>query len=306
MPLLVAAAIPLIWWHQGPDSASRLQQAALSQVCLAPEVASAWSGVLGAPAACTGAARTKLPAPRIDRKIAVASATTSPWIVANGWRFLRSPGGSFFSEVPAGSAVLAMSEAFAYRADVAVKIAESDLPVAGNFQRFLAALPDAQMPPIADVTFVDDGSALAGEALNLMVRRNLLARVAAGTEPVSGTLRVKIGDDDFPKSLASNPDQLAIAVRRKLTDEKRTIRVYGSEMVLTRLEGSGGQRRLHLINYNRNAMEGLRIRIRGEYASIKLFCFGYQGSTPEDVSAAGGFTEFSIPEFKEYAFVELR
>jgi hypothetical protein len=306
MPLLLSAAIPLIWWQQGPDSASRLQQAGLSQVCLAPEVASAWSGVAGAPPACSGAARTKLPAPRIDRKIAVASATTSPWIVANGWRFLRSPGGSFLSEAPAGSTVLAMSEAFAYRADVAVKIADSDLPAAASFQQFLAALPEAQIPPVADVTFVDDGTALAGEALNLMLRRNLLVRAARESEPASGTLRVKIGDDAFPKSLASNPDQFAIAVRRKLTDEKRTIRIYGSEMVLAQLEGSSEQKRLHLINYNRNPMEGLRIRIRGEYKSIKLSCFGYQGSTPEDVSAAGGFTEFSIPEFKEYALVELR
>ena len=306
MAPLLAAVIPLLWWQQGPATADSLKQAGVRNVCIAPEAAPAWSGVAGAPPVCTVEPRTKLPVPRIDRKVAVASPTTSPWIVSNGWRFLRFPGGRFVCETPAGSAVLAMAEAFAYRADVAVKIAEGDLKAAGSFQQFLGSLPGAETKPVTDVAFVDDGSALAGEALNMMVRRNLLVWVARGTEPAASGLRVKIGDSGFPQHLASDPNEFAMTVRRKLTDANRTLRIYGSEMVLARLESGGGRTRLHLMNYNRQPMEGLRVRIRGEYATITLSCFGITQTAPADVSADGGFTELSIPEFKEYALVELR
>ena len=42
---------------------------------------------------------------------------------------------------------------------------------------FLGGLPAADLPPIADLAVVDDGSAVTGEVMNLLARRNLLFQV---------------------------------------------------------------------------------------------------------------------------------
>src|ERR1700731_2922665 len=56
----------------------------------------------------------KLNEPRVQYRPNEASATRSPWIDANGWRILRSPGRSFVYHVAGATAALAAAEAFTY------------------------------------------------------------------------------------------------------------------------------------------------------------------------------------------------
>ena len=77
------------------------------------------------------ASREALPAPGIAPRAGVASPTRAPWIVASGWRFVRSPRASFVYELPSGKAALAAAEAFAYGADAVLKVDPADLESLG-------------------------------------------------------------------------------------------------------------------------------------------------------------------------------
>ena len=107
----------------------------------------------------------------------MASPTRAPWIAANGWRIVRSPGAKFVYDVPSGKAALAAAEAFAYAADAVMKIDPADLESLGSLLTFLRALPPVDLPMVADFAVVDDGSPVTGEAMNLLARRNLLFEI---------------------------------------------------------------------------------------------------------------------------------
>ena len=79
-------------------------------------------------------------------------------------------------------------------------------------------------------------SAVTGEVMNLLARRNLLFQVVPGAV---GAFRINIamGSPDYPREEAADPSAFALKIRRQLTDEQRTLRVYGSEVVICRLTG---------------------------------------------------------------------
>ena len=128
------------------------------------------------------------PAPRASRARAeVASATHRPWLFANGWRFLRKPDGRYWCDVPAGQAALAAAEAFAYGADAVLAIDPAGpRGASAGCWRSSPRCPRLDLPAVADVAVVDDGSPPVGEVLNLMARRNLLFEGRAeGSRPTS-------------------------------------------------------------------------------------------------------------------------
>ena len=254
--------------------------------------------------ACDDAPRVKLPAPGVNLQIRVASATRSPWIVHSGWRFLREPGAKFRYEPPAGKGALAIAEAFAYGADAAFRLDPKDYAEAGRLLEFLESVPPRELPPLADFAFVDDGSAQAGEIVNLLVRRNLLFALVNRPDP-HYDLNVVIGSPVFPRELASNPGAFATAVRSVLTDERRSMRIYGTEMAIVRAASDGKRARLQVLNYSGWPLRGVRLRIRGVFQSIQLRVFGYPDAAPTDVTAEGGFTEFTIPETGVFAIADL-
>ena len=94
-------------------------------------------------------------------------------------------------------------------------------------------------------------------------------------------------------------------VRQKLGDERRLLRIYGSDVLLGRLTGEGGKARLHLINYGERKVGGLRVRVRGAYARGTLTAFGMEKADLADYASEGGATEFTIPEMPTYAVVDL-
>lgn len=251
----------------------------------------------------------KLVTPQIARRGAnVASATRRPWIDANGWRFLRNPSGKFYYEVAAGKAALALAEAYVFNGDAIVKVDSSDqkeLAEANQMLAFLQNLPAANLPAVADLNAVDDGSDEMGEVLNLLVRRNLMFRVVPKPE-LGKRINIQLGTKTYPRESASNPSDFVLRVRRQLTDEQRSLRIYGSEIVLGRLHSDGKQARLHLINYSGREIDSLRVRVRGAFMQIKGFAFGFAAPTMREEGVAGGFTEFTLPQLGVYAVIDLK
>src|SRR5262249_18430493 len=149
---------------------------------------------------CTDAndsSREALSTPGITARAGLASPTRSPWIVANGWRVVRRPGTKFVYKLPAGTAALAPAAAFVYAAHGALKIDPSDAPGLGTMLAFLEGLPAADLPLVADLAVVDDGSAATGEVMNLLARRNLLFEVVRAPSP-RFRINIAVGSREYP------------------------------------------------------------------------------------------------------------
>lgn len=306
--LLLLATLPSLYWTQPVETAPALKQAGIERLCVPAEAAAKWraAGFMVVPLGeKERSARTRLQAPGLRSRAEVASATVRPWVNANGWRFLRTPEGRYWGDVPAGKAALAAAEAFAYGADTVLAIDPADLESAGRMLAFLSSVPESALPAAADIAVVDDRSPPVAEILNLMARRNLLFKVAPREAP-DVALNVRIGSKEFPRKEAQNPEAFALSVRRRLTDERRTLRLYGSEVVLARLVRDEGHARLHLLNYGGRMIDGLRVRLLGSWVPGEALAFGQGRMSVEDLVSADGATEFSLGLIGPYAVVDLR
>jgi hypothetical protein len=301
-------ALPAVFWPHGVERAAELKSAGIERVAVPAAQADAWRSQGFTVETVTDAdlsARQVLAAPGIVTRPAVASATRSPWASLNGWRVLRNPSAKYVYELPAGSAPLAAAEAFAYAADAILKIDQADVQDLGRMLTFLKGLPAVDLPGVADLGVVDDGSAEAGEVMNLLVRRNLLFRV--GPKPFSQfKVNVRLGAAEYPRSEAGDPSAFALKVRRQLGDDQRSLRIYGSDTVIGRLTADSTRARLHLLNYAGREVEGLRVRIRGAYTAGEAYLPDRGRVSLLDHTAADGFTECSLPVIRGYAVIDLR
>jgi hypothetical protein len=258
-------------------------------------VAAALPALLGnqpAPADCVA-----LSGPRVNFRANVARATSSPWVDANAWRFARDPQGKFCIDAPGKLSAIAAAEAFAYGATAFVRTGEDGLAGFGKMLDFLQALPPDSAPALANIGFVDDRSTQAGEMMNLLARRNLLYRVVKSPDaklPVNVT-----------KTEPGDPGKQAYAIRQQLGDEKRLLRVYGSEVVIGHLTGEAGHIRVHLVNYSQRPVTGMRVRVLGGFPKSAVQIFGVSGAKLVDFSADAEATEFTIAEMNEYAVIDL-
>jgi hypothetical protein len=305
--VLWLAALPCLYWTQPVETGAALTKAGIHRLCVAPDQAEAW-GKAGFDAVPLGEAelglREALPAPGIRARADRASPTRTPWIDANGWRFRRNPAGQYAYDVPAGKAALAAAEAYVYGADAVLKIDPADLENLGRMMAFLAPLPANELPDVVDLAVVDDGSPPLGELLNLLVRRNLLFRIVKEPSP-QYRVNVQLGTKEYPLREAGDPSALALKVRRQLTDEQRTLRIFGSEVVIGRLTGQAGHVRLHLLNYGGREIEGLRIRLRGAYPEGAADVAGPGRLMLEERVVADGATEFTVPRLGPYGVIDL-
>ena len=112
---------------------------------------------------------------------------------------------------------------------------------------------------------------------------------------------------EYPKAEAANPSVLAEKVRANLTDAKRSLRIYGSEVVIGRLLAQNGSARLYLINYQsgHRAVEGIRVRVAGDYSKHSVSAYDAPGRSLMDYGMKTGAIEFTLPELKTYAVVDL-
>jgi hypothetical protein len=307
LPLLLAA-LPCLYWAGPVEGAAPIRAAKVEPLCVPPEQAEAWSkaGFKATPLAPSELkSRDALATPGLrPRGAGRAGPTRSPWVFTNGARFLRQPDGRFAYELPAGRATLAAAEAFAYQADAVLQADPADLEALGRMYAFLRELPPRELADVADVAVVDDGSPLLAESLNLLVRRNVLFRIAKQPVPQL-RVTVKLGTPEYPQGDAADPSALALKIRRQLGDEQRSLRIFGSEVVIGRLTGDATRLRLHLLNYGGREIEGLRVRLRGSFVEDAAWASGPGRVALEDVTRTEGATEFSLPRLETYAVIDL-
>ncbi len=250
---------------------------------------------------------SKATTPKVTFRRNEASATRAPWVDSNGWRYLRQPDGHFYCDAPgAAAAALAAAEAFAYDVHVAIHTDDAGSAPLAKMLAFLRTVKGDDFSPLVNIGFVDDGSAESGEFMNLLVRRNLLFRVIKQADPTLD-LTVVPGSAEYPKAEAANPSLLAEKVRSNLTDAKRSLRLYGSEVVVGRLVGHGGDARLYLTNYGaaRSPAQGVRVRVLGSFSKQEAAQFDAPETKLIDVSVDSKGTEFTLPELKTFAIINL-
>lgn len=309
LQVVPAAASPCLYWTQTvEESAAALESAGIARVCVAADRVDGWrqAGFDAAPVdAADLAARRPLESPGVGAQVNRVSATRSPWIDANGWRFIREPSGRFrYEDLRVRRGALAAAEAFTYGADVLLQIDPEDLPAVGEMLTFLSGVPADRLPPVADFGVVDDGSEVMGEVMNLLSRRNLLFEVVPAPSP-RFRINVALGASGYSQEEAADPSAFALKVRHQLTDAERTLRVFGTEIVICRLTGDADHRRLQLLNYGGREMTGVRIRVRGAYRASAAQVSGVGNVPLEDYVIADGATEFSVPRLTTYGVVEL-
>jgi hypothetical protein len=304
--LLVALLLPAVFWDKGPETAAQLKQAGITEIAVPGSLESRWKGVSGFQTRVTDPEHSvKLTTPGVQYRMNEASASRSPWINSNGWRILREPSGRFYYDAPGPAATLAAAEAFMYGADAVLRPDAAGLELLGQTLSFLGSVKPAELAPVADIGFADDGSPQSGEVMNLLIRRNLQFKIAPQPDP-KFKLYVPLGSTK-PKQAASDPSAFTQQIRFELGDEHRSLRIYGSEVVIGRLAGSGGRLRVQLLNYAAGArpIRGLRIRVLGRYPKHELSVLGVAGAKLVDFTATDEATEFTVPDLKSYAVVDL-
>jgi hypothetical protein len=310
VPVVPAGVAPLIYWAEGMETAESLKQAGIEQIAAPADKAEAWRKAgfkVIAVSAAEFARREKLLTPRVAGRANVASATRRPWVDSNGWRFVRSPAGRFYYELPKGKAAMAIAEAFAYKADAILKIdptSLADLTEAGAMYDFIKDLAGENYPPIADIGVIDDKSPEIAEILNLLTRRNLLFKIVKAPAPQL-RVNIRLGSKEYPRAEAADPNDFAQKIRRRLGDENRGLRVYGTETVICRLTGDGARARLHLLNYGGRDIDGMRLRLRGDFRRVDARAFGPGLIEPEDIVKDETATEFSLPRIGIYTVIDL-
>ena len=304
LTFLLAALLPGLYWDQGAKTVEAVKQTGVERVLVPAGQESVWKAA-GIDAHVFHAAKfVKLPSPGVERRMNEAAATSMPWVDANGWRLERDGSHQYYYDVPWRRSALAAAEAYVYGVDAVVHTEPRDLTAFGKMLAFLKGIDQPAMPVMANIAIIDDGSDDTGEVLNLLSRRNLLYQVVTAPDP-KYDLTVQIGSKEFPKEEALDPFGFAALVRQKLTDEKRYLRIYGSDVVLGKLNGDGRRLRVHLINYGGGKVDGLRVRVLGSYQHGKLAAFGIVNPTLADYAQIDGGTEFTIPEMAEYAVIDL-
>lgn len=295
---ILAALLPGIFWDQGIETAAKLKAAGVKNILVPAARVEAWkaAGFQATAFSAEGAKCQEAESPRVDMRMNVASATTAPWVIANGWKYQRSAVGRWCYAAADGGAALAAAEAYAYGVDAVVTPKPADVEELGKMMAFLASIDKPAMRGLANIGVVDDGSESTAEVLNLMSRRNLQFRVLKKADP-GFDLTVT------PKDVA-DPYEYAVEVRRKLGDDKRWVKLYGSEVVIARMTGDGGRARLHLLNYSRRNVDGLRVRVLGKW-KVSLAVFGAGKVEPAEPAQDDTGTEFSIPRLGTYAVVDL-
>jgi hypothetical protein len=289
---MLALVLLSLFTDAPPAAAPQLKALDIGCVYVAPEAVAAWTaaGVCAQPLPAV----TRLPAPGVQYRMNVASASNAPWVNSNGWQYRRGLPGAVLVDAP--NPLLAAAEAHAYGRDVILKVAPADWPKYAEAVRLLGRLPASRLPGLANFAFLDDGSPAAGENLNLLIRRNLLFRLVSAPDPALPlTVRPQAGD----------PSRFAYEVRQKIGDDRRLLRLYGSDVVIAHLEGDASVRRVILLNYGNRNVEGLRVRLLGAFPKVEIASSAGPLAV-RDLLVTAGTTEFSLPLVPAYAVIDLK
>lgn len=304
---VLAGILPVLFWPGTNIDAPLLRQAGIIHIAVPAAQAAAWKTVTGIkvePVDLNKAVR--VPAPGANYRMSDASASRVPWVSSNGWRFLRQPKALFCYQVKGVTAGLAAAEAFSFGARALIQTDATGLAPLASMLKFLGSLDVPQAPALADLGFIDDGSALNAEVMNLLVRDNLLFKVIRSPDPQL-KLTVQLGSKEYS---SDNANVLEHRIRANLNDERRLIRIYGTSVVVARVAVDGKSRKLciHLLNYGAahgTRVGAFRIHMIGRYGKGNLHAFDSRNSRLMDYESGQDATEFTVPELKTYAAVDL-
>lgn len=309
MILLLAVVLPLLFWPQGVDTAAELRSAGIAHIAVpSPDAAAQWRTITGMSADPVDLSETvKLPTPGVVLQIDEASASRVPWVTSNGWRFMRQPQAKFYYDIPPNIAALAAAEASCFGGESLIHTESNGVEPLAKMIDFLRAIDTEAAKPIADIGFIDNNSSTSAEVLNLLVRDNLLFKIVPASGP-GAKLTVQLGSKDYPASSVKDADSIVHAIRANLTDAKRTVRIFGSSVVIVHLTGEIDKPRLHLLNYGAGAhirVAGFRVRVLGRYSQFRVHSFGAPGEHLLDYEVQSDATEFTVPELQTYAVIDL-
>ena len=303
MILLFLTLIPGLLWDEGPKTAPVLAKAGIREIATTGK-ASNWDSTNVRATNVNAASLEKVDAPGVDFQAARGGATGDPWINSNLWRELKDQGKAFVYEVSGPAVPLAVAEAYASGARAYIRVKRDDLGAFAAAIRFLREIDGPPLEPRVNVGLVDDGSPEMEEIMNLLVRRNLLFQPVGEATEWKGA-RVRVGTPEYSKAMAAEPYAFAAVVRDRIGDDRRLVRIYGSNTTVVRMFGGGTHSRVHLIQYGRDSVRGLRVRVLGRYPRVLVAGLGQRVTVPQDVTMDDSATEFTIPEFHTYAVVDL-
>ena len=165
--VLLASAIPGVFWAGDPASASELPAAGVKRIYAPPAQVEVWKkqGVTALPESSLKE-YTTVPPPKTQMRNDVAAATSVPWWMQTAGDTTAGSNEHSYSSLPPGSAGLAAAEAHAYGVDAVLAPDAADLPALRSMLAFLRRR----------------GSALAGNGEH-RCRRRRVARFRRGAEP---------------------------------------------------------------------------------------------------------------------------
>lgn len=308
MRLLLAVLIPVLFWQDGRGDAPEIRNAGLTHIAIPSDQAAEWKQIQGISAEPVDAGKTvKLQAPGVALRIDEASASRKPWVSSNGWKFLRQPTAKFYYDAGPETAPLAAAEAFCFGGDALIHTDKNGIKPLAEMLQFLNAVNSDAGKPITDIGFVDNGSPVAAEVMNLMVRDNLLFGIT-GPANSDYKLTVRLGSQDYPASSTQDADSVVHRIRMNLTDDRRSVRIFATSVVIVRLTGGRDKARLHLLNYGAAhsiRVGGFRVRVLGRYPKFQIHSFGAPREQLQDYEVQSDATEFTVPELRTYAVVDL-
>ncbi|MCC6366894.1 MAG: hypothetical protein IT165_25515 [Bryobacterales bacterium] len=240
----------------------------------------------------------KVPAPGVRYRMNMAMATSAPWVDSNIWRYRRDPKGKYFCDVRGKSVQLAAVEAYSQGVDLSLQTTPEQKEDYDAVLEFLKTVPEGPDKPWADARIAsDDGSPQAGEALNLLARRNIFYTTQAGSHGPALRLDSKI----------TNAYEYMQDVREKIGDDKRILRIFGSELTIATPTRDGKHIRLQLVNYSNRPVETLRIRIQGHYTEKNIHARVFKVAEPHlsEFVHEGNYTEFTLEELPLYAVLDF-
>ncbi|MBL8178453.1 MAG: hypothetical protein JNK48_27510 [Bryobacterales bacterium] len=258
-----------------------------------------WLGVAAAvlPVLFTGtdtAGYQKAMAPGVRYRMNMASATSSPWVDSNLWRYQRKPQASYLCDTKGKSVVVAMAEGYATGVKLALQIAPEQQGEYDKMAAFLKQIPDGPVKPWVNFTVSDDGSFQAGEVMNMLSRRSIGYGIGAK------------GDYALSAKM-TNAYEAMQEMREKLGDERRVLRLFGSELTLAVAAREGARVRIHLVNYGQRPVEHLRLRVQGAFreANMKAYLYGGLATKLRDFESGKDYTEFTLESLGAYGVLDL-